>query len=138
MAAKTQDAENQGRQSYCKINNEKIFIFRGKIYIPNQMSLKELILDEYHRISYSGHPSYQKILTAIRKAYFWPGMHKNITEYLIKCLECQQVKVEHQHLAGLLQPIPVPEWKWEVISLDFITGLPGSKRHNESIMVVVD
>ena len=46
--------------------------------------------------------------------------------------------VEHQHLARLLQLIPVPKWKWEVISLDFITGLPRSKRHNDFIMVVFD
>ena len=46
--------------------------------------------------------------------------------------------VEHQHPAGLLQPIPIPEWKWEVISLDFITSLPQTKGQNDSIMVVVD
>ena len=78
------------------------------------------------------------MLTVIRKVYFWPSMQKNIIEYLTKCLECQQVKVEHQHPARLLQPIPVPEWKWEVISLDSITRLPRSKRHNDSIMVVVE
>ena len=95
-------------------------------------------MNEYHRSNYAGHPGYQKMLTAIRKVYFWPTMRKNIAEYLNKCLECQQVKVEHRHPAGLLQPIPVPEWKWEVISLDFITGLPRTTRQNDSIMVVVD
>ena len=47
-------------------------------------------------------------------------------------------QVEHQHLAGLLQPLPVPEWKWEVVSMDFITGLPMTCRQHDSIMVVVD
>ena len=46
--------------------------------------------------------------------------------------------MEHQHPAGLLHPMPIPEWKWEVISLDFITGLPRTKRKNDSIMVVVN
>eukprot|EP00253_Pinus_taeda_P021430 PITA_21430 len=78
------------------------------------------------------------MITAIRKEYFWPGMKKNIAEYLARCLECQQIKAEHQHPAGLLQPLPIPEWKWEVISMDFITGLPKTKRNNDSIMVVVD
>ena len=50
----------------------------------------------------------------------------------------QQVKVEHQHPAGLLQPLPVPEWKWEVISMDFISGLPMTWRQHDSIMVVVE
>ena len=48
------------------------------------------------------------------------------------------MKVEHQHPAGLLQPLSVPEWKWEVISMDFITGLPMTWRQHDSIMVVVD
>ena len=60
----------------------------------------------------------------LRKEYFWPNMKTEVVEYIASCLECQQVKTEHQHPAGLLQPLPIPRWKWEVISLDFITGLP--------------
>ena len=59
-------------------------------------------------------------------------------EYILRCMKCQQVKVEHQHPAGLLQPLPVLEWKWEVISMDFITGLPMTWRQHDFIMVVVD
>ena len=113
-------------------------VFKKRIVIPNRMELKTLILDEYHRRNYAGHPGYQKMLTAIRKDYCWPGMRKDIANYLTKCLECQQVKVEHRHPAGLMQPIPIREWKWEVISLDFIIGLPKSKCGDNSIMVVVD
>lgn len=65
-------------------------------------------------------------------------MRRDVVEYLARCLECQQVKAEHQHPAGLLQPLPKPEWKWEIITMDFIMGLPKSKRNNDSIMVVVD
>ena len=53
-------------------------------------------------------------------------------------MKCQQVNVEHQHPASLLQPLLIPEWKWEVISMDFITGLPMTWRQHDSIMVVVD
>ena len=48
------------------------------------------------------------------------------------------MKVEHQHPIVLLQPLPIPEWKWEVIYLDFITGFPLTHKHHDSIMVVVD
>lgn len=65
-------------------------------------------------------------------------MKKYVAGYLAWCLECQQIKAEHQHPAGLLQPLPILEWKWETITMDFRTGLPKSKKNNDSIMVVVD
>ena len=65
-------------------------------------------------------------------------MKKGIAEYISKCMKCQQVKVENQHLAGLLQPLPVLEWKWEFVSMDFITGFPMTWRQHDSIMLVVD
>ena len=128
-----EETEKQEKSSDYGINKDQLLTFKGKLYIPNIMSLKEMIMNEYHHSNYSRHLGYQKMLIAIMKVYFWPDMRKNIIEYLNKCLECQQVKVEHQHPTRLLQPIPILEWKWEVISLDFITGLPRSKRHNDSI-----
>lgn len=88
----------------------------------NQVSLIELILDEYQQSPYVSHPGYQKMLTTIRKYYFWPRMHKDIIGYLTKCLKFQKFTVEHEHPASLLDPIPIPEWKWEDISHEFITG----------------
>jgi hypothetical protein len=78
------------------------------------------------------------MITATRKQFYWSGLKKDITEYLVKCIECQQVKSEHRHPAGLLQPLPIPEWKWETISTDFVTGLQTSTKQNDIIMVVVD
>ena len=65
-------------------------------------------------------------------------MKKDMDKYISRCMKCQQVKVEHQHPVGLLQPLLVLEWKWEVISMDFISGLPMTWRQHDSIMVVVD
>lgn len=65
-------------------------------------------------------------------------MKIDIVGFIAKFIECQKVKLEHHHRAGLLQPLPIPEWKWEVISMDFIIGLPKTKRHHDSIKVVVD
>eukprot|EP00253_Pinus_taeda_P021602 PITA_21602 len=78
------------------------------------------------------------MITALRKEYYWLGMKKYVADYLARCLEFQQIKAEHQHPAGLLQPLPIPEWKWENISMDFIMDLPKSWKNNDSIMVVVD
>jgi hypothetical protein len=96
----------------------------------------KLIFNEINKNPYS----YQKMISVLRKQFYWPNMKTDTTDYLVKCLECQQVKVEHQHPVGLLHPFPIPEWKWHVISMDFIIGFPKSQKHHDSIiiMVVVD
>ena len=53
-------------------------------------------------------------------------------------MECQKVKDEHRHPTGLLQPLPIPEWKWKVVTMDFITKLHITNKKHESIMIVVD
>ena len=58
------------------------------------------------------------------KEYFWPNMKNEVAEFLCRCIECQQVKDEHQHPASQLEPLPIPNWKWEVISLEFVTSSP--------------
>ena len=74
----------------------------------------------------------------MKKLFFWAGMKSDVVDFVSKCLECQQVKADHRHPAGLLQPHDIPETKWEVISMDFVVGLPlTSSRHN-AILVVVD
>jgi hypothetical protein len=115
-----------------------LLTYRNRLYIPNCDDLKRFILDELHKRPYYGHPGYQKMITATRRQFYSPGMKKDIAEYLAKCIECQQVKAKHRHPARLLQPLPIPEWKWKTISMDFITGLPTSTKQNDTIMVVVD
>jgi hypothetical protein len=55
-----------------------------------------------------------------------------------QCDTCQRVKAEHQRPAGLLQPLKIPEWKWEEIGMDFIVGLPRTQAGYDSIWVIVD
>jgi hypothetical protein len=74
----------------------------------------------------------------VKKQYYWPGMKKEVVDFIARCLECQKFKVEHRHPTGLLQPLPIPEWKWEVVTMDFITKLPRTTKQHDSIMVVVD
>jgi hypothetical protein len=115
-----------------------LLTYRSRLYILDYDNMKRFILDELHKRPYTGHPGYQKMITAIRKQFYWHGLKKDIAEYLAKCIEFQQVKAEHQHPPGLLQPLPISEWKWETISMYFITGLPTSTKQNDTIMVVVD
>jgi hypothetical protein len=118
--------------------NDDFLTYKGRLYIPNCDELKRFIMDEPHKRPYTSHPSYHKMITTTRKLFYWTGMKKDIADYLAKCLECQKVKLEHRHPTGLLQPLSIPEWKWETISMDFITTLPRSTKQNDAIMVVVE
>jgi hypothetical protein len=91
-----------------------------------------------HNVPYAGHLGYQKTITTVKSQYYWPDMKKELADFIAKCLECQKVKVEHRHPVGLLQTLPIPEWKWEVVTMDFITKLPRTNKQHDSIMVVVD
>ena len=95
-------------------------------------------MEKLHKRPYTGHPSYQKMITATRKQFCCPGLKNHVADYLAKCLECQQVKAEHRHPTRLLQPLPILEWKWETISMDFITRLPKSTKKNDAIMVMLE
>ena len=61
-----------------------------------------------------------------------------MAEYVAKCLTCQKVKAEHQRPGGELQPLEIPEWKWDQIAMDFVTGLPKTTRSHDAIWVVID
>ena len=65
-------------------------------------------------------------------------MKRDTTDFVSKCPNCQQVKVEHHKPGGMTQEIDIPTWKWDVINMDFITGLPRIRRQHDSIWVIVD
>ena len=111
--------------------NERLYVLKGG-------DIRSSILIESHQTPYSGHPRYQNMISTIKKHFFWPKLKDDIELFIAKSKECQLVKVEHQHPSGLLQPLPILEWKWKVISMDFTTGIPKRKKQNDSIFVLVD
>ncbi|WVZ97506.1 hypothetical protein U9M48_043033 [Paspalum notatum var. saurae] len=100
--------------------------------------IKKLILSEAHDTAYSIHPGSTKMYHDLKERFWWYGMKRAVAEYVAVCDTCQRVKAEHQRPAGLLQPLKIPEWKWEEISMDFIVGLPRTQKGYNSIWVVVD
>jgi hypothetical protein len=91
-----------------------------------------------HNVPYAGHLGYQKTISAVKSEYYWRDMKREIADFIAKCLECQKVKAEYRHPTGFLQPLPNPEWKWEVVTMDFITRFPRTSKQHDTIMVVVD
>ncbi|WVZ97862.1 LOW QUALITY PROTEIN: hypothetical protein U9M48_043370 [Paspalum notatum var. saurae] len=112
--------------------------YKNRICVPDVESIKKLILSEAHDTAYSIHPSSTKMYHDLKERFWWYGMKRAVAEYVAVCDTCQRVKAEHQRPAGLLQPLKIPEWKWEEISMDFIVGLPRTQKGYNSIWVVVD
>nr|AAT73686.1 putative polyprotein [Oryza sativa Japonica Group] len=114
-------------------------LWNGKrVCVPESRELKQLILQEAHESPYSIHPGSTKMYLDLKEKYWWVSMKREIAEFVALCDVCQRVKAEHQRPAGLLQPLQVPEWKWDEIGMDFITGLPKTQGGYDSIWVVVD
>ncbi|KAJ9553660.1 hypothetical protein OSB04_017705 [Centaurea solstitialis] len=112
--------------------------FKGKVWVPKASNLRQVILEEAHKSSYSIHPGADKMYKDLREYYWWPGMKKDIALYVGKCLTCSKVKASYQKPSGLLQHPEIPPWKWEQITMDFITKLPRTAKGNDSIWVIVD
>ena len=79
--------------------------------VPNVGELKKEIMEEAHSSAYAMHPGNTKMYHTLREHYWWRGMKKDVAEFISRCLICQQVKAEHQRPAGLLQSLPIPQWK---------------------------
>nr|ABA97341.1 retrotransposon protein, putative, Ty3-gypsy subclass [Oryza sativa Japonica Group] len=109
-----------------------------RICVPDNKDLKDAILKEAHDTLYSIHPGSTKMYQDLKERFWWASMKREIAEYVAVCDVCQRVKAEHQKPAGLLQPLKIPEWKWEEIGMDFITSLPRTSSGHDSIWVIVD
>ena len=100
--------------------------------------MRKAILEEAHSESFAIHPGSTKMYQDLKMSFWCSGMKRDISEFVTKCLVCQREKVEHQVLSRLLQPIRIPEWKWDRITMDFVVRLPLTRRKHDLVWVVVD
>ncbi|GJW03061.1 putative reverse transcriptase domain-containing protein [Tanacetum coccineum] len=102
-------------------------------WLPCYGDLRSVIMHESHKSKYSIHPGSEKMYQDMKKLYWWPNMKADIATYVSKCLTCARVKAEHQRPSGLLVQPAIPEWKWDNITMDFITKLPKSSQGFDTI-----
>jgi len=104
--------------------------YGARLCVPKGDVRQELLV-EAHNSPYNIHPGGTKMYRDLKQHFLWHEMKREIAKFISKCQVCQQVKAEHQRTAGLLQLLLIPEWKWEHITMDFVTALlRGSKGHN--------
>ncbi|GJX72759.1 putative reverse transcriptase domain-containing protein [Tanacetum coccineum] len=110
----------------------------GRSWLPCYGNLRSVVMHESHKSKYSIHPGSEKMYQDMKKLYWWPNMKANIATYVSKCLTCAKVKAKQQRPSGLLVQPAIPEWKWDNITMDFITKLPKSSQGFDTIWVIVD
>jgi hypothetical protein len=119
-------------------DEQGIVWFEKRVCVPQDPKLRKLILQEAHDSPYSIHPPNMKMYMDLKGRFWWSNIKRDVIEYIDLCDICNRVKAERQKPAGLLQPLPIPEWKWDNIGMDFIIGLPRTKSGYDSIWVLVD
>ncbi|GJX97841.1 putative reverse transcriptase domain-containing protein [Tanacetum coccineum] len=136
--------ENYGTEDLCGIikklkpRADGTLCLNGRSWIPCRGNLRELIMHESHKSKYSVHPGSDKMYQDLKKLYWWPNMKAEIATYVSKCLTCAKVKGEYQKPSGLLVQPVIPVWKWENITMDFVTKLPKTTSGQDTIWVIVD
>ncbi|KAA3474347.1 DNA/RNA polymerases superfamily protein [Gossypium australe] len=143
--AQKSDSELQAKRAQCesssdsdRISSDDCLMFRDRVCVSKNDEIIQKILHKAHNGCLSVHLGSTKMYNDLKKLYWWSGMERDISEFVSKCLICQQVKAEHQVPSGLLQSVMVPEWKWDRNTMDFLTGLPLTLKKKDVVWVVVD
>ena len=120
------------------IDDRGVVFFENRLVVPKNQHLRQLILKEAHESPLTIHPGSTKMYQDLRQRFWWTRMKREIAQFIANCDVCRRVKAEHQRPAGTLQPLAIPEWKWDKVGMDFITGFPRTNKGNNAIFVVVD
>jgi hypothetical protein len=122
---------SQGEAKYrCfHTDHQGVLWFNNCIVVPKNQA---------HLSKFSIHPGSTKMYQDLRQNFWWTRMKREIAKYVSECDTCQRVKTSHLKASGTLQPLPIPSWKWEDISMDFIVGLPNTSQKHDSIWVIID
>jgi transposase InsO family protein len=115
-----------------------LYYKNDRVYVPEDEALRQLIVSEHHDSVLSGHLGQDKTLELVQRSFFWPFMELYVRYYVETCPVCALSKNENKKPAGLHQPFRIPEKNWQVVSLDYVTGLPKTERGNDCMLVLVD
>nr|GEU76485.1 putative reverse transcriptase domain-containing protein [Tanacetum cinerariifolium] len=140
MKEENMKAENLGwlLKLIFEIRFNGIRCFKGRIWSRLFGGIRDMVMHESHKSKYSIHPGSDKMYQDLKKLYWWSNMKVDIAAFVSKCLTYAKVKAEHQKPFGLLQQPEIPEWKWEKITMHFVSGLPRTPSGYDSIWVIVD
>ncbi|KAJ9518063.1 hypothetical protein QJQ45_009997 [Haematococcus lacustris] len=111
---------------------------KDKVVVPNDSELRNHILHEMHDAVFSGHVGISKTLERVSRVFWWNTMRADVRYYVSTCDACQRDKASSLKPGGLLNPLSIPDYRWESVSMDFITKLPAGSHGYDAICVFVD
>jgi hypothetical protein len=118
--------QGEEKYKYFQVDHEGVLWFNERTIVPKDHKLQKQILDEAHLSKFSMHPGSTKMYQDLKQNFWWTRMMQEIARYVSECDIYQRVKASHLKTAGILQSLPIPSWKWEDISMDFMVGLPNT------------
>jgi hypothetical protein len=107
----------------------------GHICVPSSERVKMIWESHYSRVA--GHFGIEKTVAMLQKHFYWPKLRQEVNKYIRSCTACAISKLTTKK-QGLYTPLPTPDRPWESISMDYMSGLPSTKRGNDCVFVVVD
>jgi hypothetical protein len=131
-------AEGDPKYTCFQKDHKDVIWFGKRLVLPVDPEIRKTIFDEAHMSKFSIHPGSTKMYQDLKQNFWWSSMKVDIAKYVVECDTCHRMKASHLKLAGVLQPLSIPMWKWDDISMDFIVGLPLTARKKDSIWVIVD
>ena len=114
---------------------DQLLYHLGKLCIPQAERVN--IIREAHTSLISGHFGVSKIVAQLQRFCYWPRMHETVSRYINRCTMCATSKPNNWKL-GLYTPLPIPSRPWESVSMDFVGGLPKSRKSHDYLYVDVD
>lgn len=123
------------------VNNQGLLCHHEKVYVPNDQAVQQELLRRYHDDPLAGHFAATRTQELLQRRYFWPRLATDVEDYVASCDICQRIKVKRHKPYGELQALPHPQKPWQEITMDFMSGIPPSKRNGcvyDAILVIVD
>jgi hypothetical protein len=131
-------AEGDPKYTYFQKDHKDVIWFGKCLVVPIDPEIRKTLFDEDHMSKFSIHPGSTKMYQDLKQNFWWSNMKVDIAKYVAECDTCPRMKASHLRSARVPQPLSIPMWKWDDISMDFIVGLPLTAIKKDSIWVIVD
>jgi transposase InsO family protein len=135
------DVESNRAHKDWTVNRQDLLLYQKRVYVPEEQAIRQELLKRCHNDPLAGHFGADRTHDLLKRRYYWPKMNEDVVEYVKTCDICQRIKVKRHKPYGQMHALPQPAGPWQEITMDFMSGIPPSKRDGcvyDAILVIVD